>query len=618
MESLTLRTKKLKTLFPVLIAATMLSQSCDSFHGSSKGSSDKKEEQQKSNKKYKISAADLKILEDEFGAKVVGNTLTTKNGKTFELIKWKYPFHRRLRGDLKDLKAEAIILKRFADVFSDFDSYSKDDKQKISDWVNYNFAFLGKELDDDVKKYVIHDNRVTSMSTDKLAKVEEFYVKVSKDLRDTFKTGDKSGKNIPVLTTSGGGGHLSVAKAVKSLLEQSAGGYKAVFVDEKVDFETSDALFIASSGKLSYETVYNTIYQQQGDHARADRLWRIGRDILTDFIPLDMAGKMREKAASMNAPVIVNTLHHRSEYVGMSNYHNIRQLIISTDYDVPGQNHDAVQKAHSDLIKYLLPSDSYHLFEETYNRMVNTYSLRNERGDLIAQYFEQQKSDIDFLNTKGDVFRVQGIPGRLSFDVNLYDAAKKTEIRRNNNIPDGFKPIIVAFGAQGGETISTFVDFLDKNSDALAEPVHVFSIAGRNQELQKKMEQFTPKDSTKLKVSSLGFVTEKPFAELFAVSSILVGKPGGLTVTECYYMNLPLLALDYHEWEIRNLNVLNRIGLGTKVDKDKWETDLLPTFNQMISNPPAPNADVIDWKANFIQNINEFLDKEGVELVTVP
>jgi UDP-N-acetylglucosamine:LPS N-acetylglucosamine transferase len=563
----------------------------------------------------------LEVLKKEMGATIDGDELITKDGKRFEKIKWEFAFHKQLRLALKDLEIENIILTAFKKVFHDYSTYSDVERSIIGDWVEKNAKYFGQAIDPEIERFVIQDQRTTNLNDNLKLKIKDFYKEVADTLKSKLGTRPNPDKVLAVLTTTGGGGHKTVADAVESLLATYP-NYKSVVVDERSFERDFDPIAVASGGEVSYETVYNVIFQQERDAKRAGRIWMAAQHLLTDYIPLDFAGAVRRGIMKVNPTAIINTLHHRSEYVGISYFHDIPQVIISTDYDIPIANTEAVQKATDRLIRYLLPTDNFSLFAGFYERVTgikdgiksNAGMYKNARGQLLVDYFEQKKTDLSYINTLGSLFRVQGIPARPSFDKDRFTAADIASIRANHGVKPGFYPIVVSFGGQGGGTTLEVIKFFIEKSNELSHPIHLISTAANNKKLFSAIEELGFKGNTKLGLTSLLVANQQQMAEIFAISVALLGKPGGLTATECYHMKLPLIALDYHEWELRNLDFLKSFNLGYLVESP-WDPKLLAKINELISSPPLTNFTPIKWKDNLVNNINEVLSSWGYSVL---
>jgi UDP-N-acetylglucosamine:LPS N-acetylglucosamine transferase len=551
-----------------------------------------------------------KLLEQELGVKITDSGLITKDGREFKKIRWLYPFHKDLRLALKDLEIEKIVLEKFDRIFDDFNSYETVIKNIIGDWIIKNVKFIGHEIDQQTDDYVLNDFRVGMLDARYRIKIREFYQDISNTLRDKFKRSSTLGTNIAVLASAEGGGHLAVAKAIESLLK-SKQAYNVFVINERDQEADFDAIAIASGQSLSFTSVYNEIYQKKGQVKRAQQIWQAAQDVLTDYIPLDLSGAVRRAVIKTQPSVIINTIAHRNEYVGISYYNNIPQLVFFTDYNIPTSSTETVQKVTSRLINYLTPTDNFVFLKGFYERFNGTNGTvgsfhKNTRGQLLIDSFDRRKLDINFINRNGAVFKIQGIPVRMSFDRSNFSDQKIIEIRDSLGIENGFHPVMISFGSTGGETTMQIIKFFIENSDKITHPIHLISIAGNNLELNDEIQNLGFKGNNKLRLTTKLFLEEKELAEIFAVSKVLLGKPGGGTATECYHMKVPLIALDYNPWELANIDFLKIFNLGYLIEKPDWNSKLLRQIKELIEGGAVPHYNPLDWKSNFIRNLEDF------------
>ncbi len=173
---------------------------------------------------------------------------------------------------------------------------------------------------------------------------------------------------------------------------------------------------------------------------------------------------------------------------------------------------------------------------------------------------------------------VTGIPIDLRFARRL-DRAK---IRAGLGLSSERPVVLIMSGGAGVGAMSETVRVALE-----CAPVQVLVVAGRNEELRRRLErQPTPREAT---LSVFGFVDT--IDELMAASDVAVTKSGGLTSSECLATALPMIVLDpIPGQEERNCDYLVESGAAVKalgVDALRYKLRLLlsePTRRQRMSD----------------------------------
>jgi len=101
--------------------------------------------------------------------------------------------------------------------------------------------------------------------------------------------------------------------------------------------------------------------------------------------------------------------------------------------------------------------------------------------------------------------------------------------------------VLVTFGATGlrGAQNLSLIRHLVDNAD---QSLHLTLVAGKNIELQDAFLALRDRSSYKDQIAVYGLVQD--MANLMMTSHLLVGKPGGLTVTEARHLGLPIAIVD--------------------------------------------------------------------------
>ncbi len=147
--------------------------------------------------------------------------------------------------------------------------------------------------------------------------------------------------------------------------------------------------------------------------------------------------------------------------------------------------------------------------------------------DLYAVASEETKSDLMRRGVSENKIRITGIPieEKFSHKLSRVEAASKLGID-----PEQFT-VLITSGGGGVGLVEPLVDQLLYQS----QPLQVLVVCGTNQELAQKLQ----KKESKSKMLVFGFVDN--IQELMSASDLLVGKGGGLTITESLCMGLPMV-----------------------------------------------------------------------------
>lgn len=140
---------------------------------------------------------------------------------------------------------------------------------------------------------------------------------------------------------------------------------------------------------------------------------------------------------------------------------------------------------------------------------------------------------------------VSGIPVDLKFTRTYRRAAISEKLKLSNN---SFTALIMMAGFGLGP--------IEKIVNALEERVQLLVVCGKNKNLYSRL---TNRPGRKIKV--FGFIDN--IEELMAVTDLIITKPGGLTVSECLAMNLPMVFVaPIYGQETANAKFITGHGLG--------------------------------------------------------
>ena len=149
-----------------------------------------------------------------------------------------------------------------------------------------------------------------------------------------------------------------------------------------------------------------------------------------------------------------------------------------------------------------------------------------------------------------------GIP--LSSKFKVTDDKEKIKLKYNikNN-----KPIILFFG--GGSMGSNFTYNYLKAILKLKLDVNIIFVAGKNVELQNKVNDLVMKENTP-NITVLGFTND--VSNLLNIATLVITKPGGLSVTEALEMKTPMILIPGNGGqENYNANYVTKNKFGLRV-----------------------------------------------------
>jgi processive 1,2-diacylglycerol beta-glucosyltransferase len=124
-----------------------------------------------------------------------------------------------------------------------------------------------------------------------------------------------------------------------------------------------------------------------------------------------------------------------------------------------------------------------------------------------------------------------GIPVRTDFSA-PFDAV---EVRARYGLRPDVPVVLISAGAAGGPRTLQVV----RQALAISQDFQAVVVCGRNAELKEQVDALVAgRDDFRV----LGFTTEMP--ALMRISSLFVGKPGGLSSSECMAAGLPMVIID--------------------------------------------------------------------------
>ncbi len=164
---------------------------------------------------------------------------------------------------------------------------------------------------------------------------------------------------------------------------------------------------------------------------------------------------------------------------------------------------------------------------------------------------------------------VSGIP----ISPNFYKNYNKENIYKSLNIEKNKKNIIFFGGGSLGLSSSSNIQaILTSLLQATDESYQIIIISGKNQKLYNDFQKTINNTYHKSQIKLIDFTTELP--ELLPITSFVITKPGGLTITECISTNVPIILINPipgQEKENAQYIADNKMGIWIKTNKPTSE-----------------------------------------------
>lgn len=176
------------------------------------------------------------------------------------------------------------------------------------------------------------------------------------------------------------------------------------------------------------------------------------------------------------------------------------------------------------------------------------------------------------LGVPADRVRVSGIPVRNGLDEPV-DAAS---VRARFGLDPGLPTVLISAGASGGSYTLNIV----RQVLRCEQPFQAVVVCGRNNELRAEVSTLVSRRPERFRV--LGFTTE--MADLMRVATLFVGKPGGLSSSECMAAGLPMVIINpIPGQEMRNADFLLEEGAAIRCN---YASTVGYKIDTLLADPP--------------------------------
>ena len=155
----------------------------------------------------------------------------------------------------------------------------------------------------------------------------------------------------------------------------------------------------------------------------------------------------------------------------------------------------------------------------------------------FERYFVATEESSYYLRQIGfpdDRITVTGIPIHPAFSQSM----DRKALQRKFDVSPSLPVVLLSAGTFGMESSLAAIHALMQ----MKQPAQIVNLCGKNEELLAKVVQATEAAPSHLKFRALPYSTE--MHEWMAISDLLIGKPGGLTLSEAMASTLPMILLN--------------------------------------------------------------------------
>ena len=301
-------------------------------------------------------------------------------------------------------------------------------------------------------------------------------------------------RKVLVLSASAGAGHVRAAQAIEAAIRELGAAEEALHVDT-LEYTTKP-----------FRTLYSKAYIEMVNSAPSMLGWLYDR--------LDEPWKnerLRLALDKLNARRFVSLLESYQPEICICTHFLPAEIISWLKSEERLASRQAIVVTDLDVHAMWLCRHREHYF----------VALDETREHLVK------------LGVPRETITVSGIPIDPVFAVKK----DRMEMRRKHGLDPAKTVILVSAGGFGVGSIENLVRSLLE----VRHPAQVVAVCGRSEEAREKVEALRT-EARRADLKVLGYTTEMD--ELMAASDILVGKPGGLTLSEALAKELAIVIVN--------------------------------------------------------------------------
>ena len=374
-------------------------------------------------------------------------------------------------------------------------------------------------------------------------------------------------KKILIFYGSYGGGHLSAAKSIKSYLEDNYSDIEIQIVDcieyiNKYLNKVSTDAYKELAKKMPW--VWKHVYKNSQNGALSH---------------------------------ISNTTNKLMSYKLNSLLQEFKPDLVISTHPFSTQMCAILKKREKIDCKLATVLTDYHIHPQ--------WLILYEYVDYFFVSNEKMKKDMIEEGIFDEKIFVTGIPVSQKFSLPF----DKESIYNEFNLNSNKKTVLFFAGGEFGLGRNTTFMVL-KALIRLFKDTQIIAISGKNEKMNKKFNELVEITNSSDRVKILEYTNKVP--EIMSISSFVITKPGGLTVSECLASNLPIVIINPipgQEEENAEFLVNNDVAIWIKKE-DNISRALKNLYrNTEHFNLMKENAQILS-KPNATQNICEILLKE--------
>jgi|SoiMethySBSTD1v2_1073268.scaffolds.fasta_scaffold00579_10 processive 1,2-diacylglycerol beta-glucosyltransferase len=184
---------------------------------------------------------------------------------------------------------------------------------------------------------------------------------------------------------------------------------------------------------------------------------------------------------------------------------------------------------------------------------------------------DETKAHMTAIGVPADRITVSGIPVQPG----LADAIDHDAILNRYDLRPDRPILLISAGAAGGTYTQTIV----QQTFRLRNDFQAVVVCGRNEQLKSQIEGLVAVRGDRYRV--LGYATDMP--DLMRAATLFVGKPGGLSSSECMAAGLPMILIHpIPGQEVRNSDFLLEEGAAVRCN---YETTVGYKIDQLLAEP---------------------------------
>lgn len=326
---------------------------------------------------------------------------------------------------------------------------------------------------------------------------------------------------ILVAYASAGAGHKKAAEAIYNAFLR-LGEVESVFIIDSLDY--TNRIF-----KWSYPRVYLFLVNY------LPHLWGFFYYALDNRKIYFLISKFRRLLNRLNSKRFIKFLIKENP-----------KLIISTHFFASEIISDLKNRGLiSSRVISVITDFRVHSFWTVKSMDIYTVASAEAKADLMRWGIDEGKA------------KALGIP----IDPIFYSKLDKNYLREKMNLNKDKFTILIVSGGFGIGPIRKLVKTIIGPKIKFKDYIQLIVVCGRNNRLYKYIENIRANSILTMKV--FGFVDNMD--ELMEVSDLLIGKPGGLTISEALAKGLPIIIISpIPGQEERNAEVLVKYGVGIR------------------------------------------------------